>query len=80
MTGYNRESIFFGESDNPESYQKWEIQEGYDIYFIEAHGDLNGEYIQYLKFAARNEDGLVDEKEFGTRVTEYDTNGGAYPR
>ena len=46
---------------------------------MEAHGDLSGEFIQYLKFEARNQAGLVEEKEFGTRVTEYDSNGAAYP-
>ena len=33
---------------------------------------MNGEYLQYLKFVSKTFDGLIEEKEFGDSVPEFE--------
>ena len=79
ISGYYPKNILYGRPDRANNYQKWDIQEGHWVFYFEAHADLSGEYIQYFKIKTRDMYGVEDVREFGDRVTEYDSDGSSYP-
>ena len=47
------------------------MPDGYEIIELTVHSNLHGQYLKYLKFTAKNFDGLIEEFEFGEAVPEF---------
>ena len=73
ITGYPAQTFVYGLPDYLDEYQRWDIQEGYEVISIVAHANLDGDYLQYLKFVSKTFDGLIEEKEFGDSVPEFES-------